>query len=132
MHPLLIKEGEPLTGPLVFEERPIRYLEILKLRGADLIFPRPICTIHNGLKVMPCREIPRLKKLIQHVAPETWLPPDQPRAYTTGISDLDREIGGYPQGSTILFEINPKFTPWEYNVIIAPAIASFVLRADII
>ena len=124
---LLIKEGDPLTGPLDFEEyaadavihlekdyfegRPLRRLEILKLRGADIIFPRLVCTIHEGLKVIPCRETPRLKKPTQYVAPETWLLPDPPGAYTTGIPDLDREMGGYPQGSTILFEIDPRLTP---------------------
>jgi KaiC/GvpD/RAD55 family RecA-like ATPase len=141
---MLIKEGEPLTGPLDFEEyvadavihltrdyfegRPLRHLEIMKLRGADFIFPWLICTIHKGLKVMPPTRFPKLEKLAQHVAPETWLPPDPPGAYTTGIPDLDREIGGYPQGSTILFEIDPKLTPWEYNLVIAPAITSFVLK----
>ena len=68
---ILIKEGDPLTGPLDFEEyvadavihlergyfegRPLRRLEILKLRGADIIFPRLVCTIHEGFKVMPTR-----------------------------------------------------------------------------
>jgi len=141
---ILIKEGDPLTGPLDFEEyaadvalhlkkddfegRTLRYLEILKLRGADIKFPRLLCTIHEGFKAISCREIPKIKKPIQHTIPEAWLPLDPPGAYTTGIPDLDREVGGYPQGSTILFEIDPKLTFWQYAVIIAPALASFLLR----
>jgi len=141
---ILIKEGDPLTGPLDFEEyvsdavihlergyfegRPLRRLEILKLRGVDIIFPRLVCTIHEGLTVISPVKIPRLEKPAWQAAPETWLPPDPPGAYTTGIPDLDREIGGYPRGSTVLFETDPRLTPWEYNVIIAPAIASFVLK----
>jgi len=66
---ILIKEGDPLTGPLDFEEyvadavihlrrdyfegRPLRHLEILKLRGAEIIFPWLICTIQNGSKYYP-------------------------------------------------------------------------------
>jgi circadian clock protein KaiC len=141
---ILIKEGDPLTGPLDFEEyvadavihlekdyfedRPLRRLEILKLRGADIIFPWLVCTIHEGLRAVSPVKLPRLEKPARQAAPETWPPPDPPGAYTTGIPDLDREIGGYPQGSTILFEVDPRLTPWEYNVIFAPAIASFVLK----
>ncbi|MCF3653539.1 MAG: hypothetical protein L2C94_005210, partial [Aigarchaeota archaeon] len=124
---ILIKEGDPLTGPLDFEEyaadavirlekgyfedMPLRHLEILKLRGADIIFPRLVCTIHEGLRAISPTRPPRLEKPARQAAPETWPPPDPPGAYTTGIPDLDREIGGYPQGSTILFEIDPRLTP---------------------
>ena len=141
---ILIKEGDPLIRSLDFEEyvadvvlhlkkdyfvgRTLRYLEILKLRGADVKFPRLICTIHEGFKVISSQEIRRPEGPVQHLIPETWLPLDPPGAYTTGIPDLDREIGGYPQGSTILFEIDPKLTFWQYVVIAAPAVASFLLR----
>ena len=89
-----------------------------------------MANLHNPkrLKILSPVKPSRLEKPAQQVAPETCLPPDPPGAYTTGIPDLDREIGGYPQGSTILLEIDPRLTPWEYNMIIAPAIASFVLR----
>ena len=141
---LLIKEGEPLTGPLdfeeyvadavihlekgYFEERPLRRLEVLKLRGADIIFPRLVCTIHKGFIVTSSAKLPRLEESIQQAFPEAWLPPDPPGAYTTGMPDLDHEIGGYPQGSTILIEVDPKLAPWEYALITFPVGASFILK----
>jgi KaiC/GvpD/RAD55 family RecA-like ATPase len=139
----LIKEGDPLTGPLDFEEyvadavihlergyfegRPLRRLEILKLRGVDIIFPRLVCTIHEGFKVMPTRP-PRLEKPTRQEAPEAWPPPDPPGAYTTGIPDLDRVVGGYPEGSIVLIEIDPRLTIHEHCLIYAPTLASFALR----
>jgi circadian clock protein KaiC len=140
---LLIKEGDPLTGPLDFEEyvadavihlergyfdgRPLRRLEILKLRGVDITSPRLICTIHEGFKVMPPTKLPSLMKPVQQVTPEVF-PQDPPGAYTTGIPDLDREIGGYPRGSTVLIEVDPRLTPLEHDLITAPAIASFISK----
>jgi len=141
---ILIKEGDPLTEPLDFEEyvadavlhlkkdyfdrRPLRRLEVLKLRGAEIIFPWLLCTVHEGFRVISCREVSKLREPAQYVTPEEWPPSDPPRAYTTGIPDLDHEIGGYPQGSTILFEIDPKLTFREYVMITAPAAASFLLK----
>jgi len=141
---LLIKEGEPLTGQLDFEEyvadavlhlekdyfegRVMRRLEILKLRGTDLVFPQLVCTISNGLKVMLSARTLSLVKPTQQVAPESWVPSDPSGAYTTGIPDLDREIGGYPHGSTVLIEIDPKLTYPEYIMSFVPTIASFVLK----
>ena len=142
---ILIKEGEtPAEGRLEFEEyvadavinlkkkylenRPLRILTIEKLRGAELPHPRTIYTIQNGIRVLtpftPIKpwEIPRLR------LPEGWPPPDSPEAYTTGIPDLDREIGGYPQGSTILLEIDPKLTPLEYSMIFLPTVVSFIFK----
>jgi circadian clock protein KaiC len=143
---ILIKEGEPLARPLDFEEyvadavihlkagdferRMIRYLDILKLRGVDLAplaYPRMVCTIHKGFRViLPVRSL-RLEKPAQQVTPEVF-PQDPPGAYTTGIPDLDREIGGYPRGSTVLIEVDPRLAPWEHYLITAPAIASFTSK----
>jgi len=144
---ILIKEGEPLARPLDFEEyvadavihlkvgdferRMIRYLDILKLRGVDLAplaYPQMVCTIHGGFKVIPPTRPPRLEKPTQQEAPEAWPPPDPPGAYTTGIPDLDRVVGGYPEGSTVLIEIDPKLTIHEYALILTPTLASSILR----
>jgi circadian clock protein KaiC len=91
---ILIKEGDPLTGPLDFEEyaadavirlerdyfegRPLRHLEIMKLRGADITFPRLVCTIHEGLKVISPVRPPRLEKPARQEAPGNWPPRTRP------------------------------------------------------
>ncbi len=141
---LLIKEGEPLAEAPDFEEyvadgvlclrrryferRPIRRLEILKLRGAELRNPRLICTIKDGFRVIPPTRIPAPAKTPEHGPSELWPPPDPPGAYTTGILDLDRELGGYQPGSTMLMEIDPRLTFREYNMIVGPMTAGFVLK----
>lgn len=141
---LLVKEGEPLAGALDFEEyvadgvlclrrsyferRPIRRLEILKLRGAELRNPRVICTIKDGFRMIPPTSIPKPAKAPEHELSGSWPPLDPPGAYTTGIPDLDQELGGYPPGSTVLVEVDPRLTFREYNLLVGPVTASFVLK----
>lgn len=140
---ILIKEGEALAEAPDFEEyvvdgvlclrkgyferRPIRWLEIMKLRGAELRNTRLICTIKDGFKVISPTSIFAPTRIPEHGSFELW-PPDPPGAYTTGIPGLDRELGGYQPGSTVLVEIDPRLTFREYNVIVGPTMAGFVLK----
>ena len=103
------------------EGKLLRELTIVKLRGAEVKFPDACFTLHGGFRIFP----PFRGKL----TPVKYKPPeDPPGKYTTGLPDLDREIGGYPKGSTILIEIDPKLTPMEYGLVVAPVLASFILK----
>ncbi|MCS7132469.1 MAG: hypothetical protein NZ918_01940 [Aigarchaeota archaeon] len=139
---LLIKEGESLPGGIDFEEyvadvviflkrgyfedKVIRILEITKLRGANIPYPRSVYTIKKGIKLLSSIRLPKTRESVPKTL-ESW-PPDPPGMYTTGITDFDHVIGGYPKGSTILIEIDPKCTFMEYSLLVAPTVASFILR----
>lgn len=105
------------------EDRRLRRMNIEKLRGGVIRHPRVCFTIFNGFKVLPPT------KPLQIKGPMSFSPPpDPPEGYTTGIPELDREIGGYPMESTVLLEIDPRLTPLDYEPIFLPAAGSFVLR----
>jgi len=111
---------------IFFEDKRLRTLRIEKLRGAELRNPRVCFTIQKGVRVLPPAKLMTLDKPPSPDQVRQVLPPDPPESYTTGIPDLDREIGGYQKGLTVLFEIDPKLTIREYNAVVMPSIASHI------
>jgi len=106
-----------------FEDKRVRRLHIIKMRGSELRNPRICFTLHGGFTpLLPTRppEKPPAKRI--------KYPADPPGGYTTGIPDLDREIGSIPDKSTIMFEVDPRLTPREYNVVPMPIAASFIMK----
>jgi len=104
------------------DDKLIRELTIIKLRGSEVKLPDACFSLHGGFRVLGPLEMRRGGAVYRP-------PPDPPAAYTTGLPDLDMEIGGYPQGSTILLELDPKLTLEQTcHTILYPAIASFVLK----
>ena len=139
---ILTKEGEP-TGRdfeeyvadavislerTIFENRNLRILKIEKLRGAEVRFPRACFTIQKGIRALPPTELMMPREPSSPEQVKQALPPDPPEAYTTGVPDLDREIRGYPKGSTVLIEVDPRLTIKEFSTVIAPTVASYILK----
>ncbi len=137
---VLINEGTPFVGQQNFEEyvadvviylrsvsladKPVREMTFKKLRGAELRNPTLCYTIQKGIRVLPPTKHPRLRSSVKFTPP-----PDPPRGYTTGIPALDREIGGYPNGSVVLLEVDREIRPrWEYHLVLAPTVVSYVLK----
>jgi len=102
------------------DDKLIRELTIIKLRGSEVKLPDACFTLHGGFRVL----LPPQRPL--GAAGRPRLPEDPPTAYSTGIPDLDAEIGGYPRGSTILVELDPRVGFPEYSLILAPFGASFI------
>jgi len=102
------------------EDKLIRELTIIKLRGSEVRMPDACFTLHGGFKVLLPPQRPR------GAAGRPRPPEDPPTAYSTGIPDLDAEMGGYPRGSTILVELDPRIGFPEYSLILAPLGASFM------
>ncbi|MEM1518266.1 MAG: ATPase domain-containing protein [Nitrososphaerota archaeon] len=105
------------------EDKRIRKLTIVKMRGSELRNPKICFSLHGGFTILPPTKMPEKPptKKIKY-------PADPAGYYTTGIPDLDREIGGLPDKTTVLFEIDPKLTPREYNIVLMPLAASFILK----
>jgi len=108
------------TGRL--EDKLIRELTIVKLRGSEVRLPDACFTLHGGFRVIKPLKIEEAKRRYEP-------PPDPLGGYTSGIPDLDKEIGGFRDGSIILLEIDPKLAPrGEYHLILAPLAVSYVKK----
>ncbi|MCD6421178.1 MAG: AAA family ATPase [Thaumarchaeota archaeon] len=103
------------------EGRLIRELTILKMRGNRIENPDACFTLHQGFKILPPTRITIPEKPVSFKPP-----PDPAGGYTSGIPDLDRIIGGFPNRSTILLEVDPRITPLELLFIESPGIASCI------
>ena len=108
---------------LRFEDKLIREIRILKMRGAEVRNPDLCFTLHGGFRVMPPFRYSAFKA-VKKLEP----PSDPPNAYSTGIPDLDEAIGGYPKGSTVMLEVDSKVQSQEYRLIVGSVIADFVLK----
>ena len=101
----------------------LRRMRVEKLRGTPVPNNRACFTLAKGFEVFPPFRIPKLKAS-QKPEPSK----DPPGRYSTGIPDLDEHIGGYPKGSSILLEIDPRVTREQYRTITWSHSASFLLK----
>ncbi|WXG44324.1 MAG: ATPase domain-containing protein [Promethearchaeati archaeon SRVP18_Atabeyarchaeia-1] len=96
-----VADGVIKLGSEMIDDRLIRVLELVKLRGTRLAERKLIFTLEEGFKVFA----PFQLKPIASPKPFKAIP-DKPGRFSSGSEDLDRLLnGGYPVGSTILFEI---------------------------
>ncbi len=87
----------------------VRALHILKLRGIPINQPSYLFTLFNGRfhSLMTPRKIS-----LDQVGPPPIIK-DKNSKISTGILDLDNILdGGYPKGSIILIEIEPALSSW--------------------
>lgn len=101
---IILREG-------ILDGRFIRDLRIVKARGVRLSEKQMIFTLDNGFNVIPPFEAPSI---------DVWRfykPPEDPSkdAYSTGIPDLDRAVGGYPKGSIALLEVDYRIRSYDYQ-----------------
>ncbi|MEM4497524.1 MAG: ATPase domain-containing protein [Nitrososphaerota archaeon] len=105
------------------DDKFLRRMRIEKLRGMPVPNNRACYTLGAGFIAFPPYKTPVLE------SPKTPEPvPDPPGRYSSGIRDLDGIMGGYPKGSTILLEIDPRITRDQYRMLIWPHIANFLLN----
>ena len=106
------------------DERLIRELEILKMRGTPLPEPRAIFTLKGEFKVFPPFRVKPVKK------PKRFKPQsDTPELFSTGSPDLDKMLGGgYPRGSPVLLEIDEHVSTLQYHLIIVPTALNFMAQ----
>lgn len=105
------------------EGRFFREMTLVKIRGSEVRYPDISITLHQGFKAFPYQGVPDPPR-----SPKFEPPPDLPAAYTTGIPELDAEIGGFPHNSVVLWEIDPWVTFYEYCLVVAPSLASFLAK----
>ena len=105
------------------DDKFLRRMRIEKLRGAPVPNNRACFTLGSGFQVFPPTKLEKLEK------PRSPEPPqDPPGGYSTGIRDLDAQIGGYSRGSTVLLEIDRRITRDQYRLITWPQLADFLKK----
>ncbi len=108
-----------------FMDKFFREIRIVKARGSEVKEYNACVSLYKGFNVYA----PTKTLSISDLSGRTYEPPaDLPGCYTTGISDLDSEIGGYPAGSTILYEVEKEVTDQDRFIITIPHIVSYILK----
>ena len=106
-----------------YEDKLLRELRIMKLRGAEVRNPDVCFTLHGGFKAFPPFGKARLE------AARRYEPvPDPPNAYSTGVRDLDEALGGYPKGSVVMLDLDMRISAEQYRLIVTPTIANFIVK----
>ncbi|MEM2153249.1 MAG: ATPase domain-containing protein [Candidatus Bathyarchaeia archaeon] len=106
------------------DEKILRVLEIFKMRGTPIPEKRLIFTLKNGFKAFPPFKPKRVEE------PRRFEPqPDTEEYFSTGSPSLDEIIGGgYPRGSTVLLELDPRITTLQYYLVLAPTAYNFAAQ----
>lgn len=105
------------------EDKLIRELSVLKLRGSEVRLPDACFTLHGGFRVLVCRGASRSGRGAGFKPLD-----DPPGKYSTGIPDLDREIGGYSRGSSVMLELDSKLALEDYMLALKPTIVNYVKK----
>jgi len=102
--------------------RPLREMEIMKMRGSRLEKTKCVFTLQGGFQVF---------EEVKTEAPKAGAPfdgiTDSPDRYSTGLVELDRMLsGGYPVGDMVLLEVGENVSSAEYSMFTLPCIENFL------
>ncbi|MGB9960056.1 MAG: ATPase domain-containing protein [Candidatus Bathyarchaeales archaeon] len=108
----------------LLERRPLRELELFKMRGVPIQETRLVFTLKDGFKAFPSF------KAKQADNPRRFQPqPDANGVYSTGSQSLDDMLGGgYPRGAPVLIEIGENVSTLQYQLIAAPTAWNFATQ----
>ncbi len=101
--------------------RPLRDLDIIKLRGTRLGERQLLFTLEGGFKVFPPFKPKSIKesKRFQEIK-------DSPTHLSTGSRDLDKMLsGGLPRGTTVLLDLDERTATTEYHLLVMTLAANF-------
>jgi hypothetical protein len=102
--------------------RPMRQIEILKMRGSKLEKTKCVFSLEGGFEVFEPIQVNQTRT----VTPFKELT-DSPNLYSTGLVDLDKILsGGYSSGDVVLLEIGENVSALEYGMFTLPCIGNFL------
>jgi circadian clock protein KaiC len=118
-----VADGVMLLGVHEMDGRPIREVEILKMRGAKLEKTKCVFSLEGGFEVFEPIQTDLARK-----APSKYAPiPDTPNRYSTGLVELDDILsGGYSKGDLVLLEVGENVSAAEYGMFTLPCIRNFL------
>lgn len=103
----------------------IRELEILKMRSVSLEHSRFMFVFQRGIGIRGLR--PFDAKLSPNIRPRRPLP-DKKNMFSTGSRHIDSVIGGYPQGSLVMWEIGHNVPQLAYYSVALVSAANFLAQ----
>lgn len=118
-----------------FQGRPMRDMEIVKLRGTRLPERKLLYTLEGGFMAFPPSEF-ELERAGRGGRSERLGPPirfeaidDPPWGFSTGSEDLDTLLGGgYGSGAKVLLEVAKNVSTLQYHMILRPTVANFLAK----
>src|SRR5580704_11951277 len=117
-----VADGVMLLEVAEMDGRPIREIEILKMRGCKLEKTKCVFTLDGGLEVFEPVRAGEIDKPLKFPAI-----PDSPNRYSTGLAQLDDILsGGYSKGDIVLLEIDENVSAAEYGMFTLPCIRNFL------
>lgn len=122
-------EGFVADGILHFKKgsvwhRPLRELELLKMRGTPTPETHLAFTLKDGFKAFSSFKAKTVCK------PQRFKPqPDTQDFYSTGAPSLDEMLGGgYPRGAPVLIEIGEGVSTLQYHLLAVPTAWNFIAQ----
>jgi circadian clock protein KaiC len=117
-----VADGIILLKRRMLEDRPLRELEVLKVRGSPTPRAHVVFTLKDEFRAL----LEFKPKPVER--PSRFRPrPDAEDYFSSGSPDVDEMLGGgYPRGSTILFEVGDGVSSGHYHLFGYPTIWNFM------
>jgi len=117
-----VADGIIVLKRRLFDDRPLRELEVLKMRGSPTPRVHVVFTLKDGFRVLLEFKPKPVEK------PGRFKPRPDPEGYfSSGSPDVDEMLGGgYPRGSTVLFEVGEGVSPEHYHLFGYPTVWNFL------
>jgi KaiC/GvpD/RAD55 family RecA-like ATPase len=117
-----VSDGVMLLSFQELDGRPIRQIEILKMRGSKLEKMKCVFSLEGGFEVFEPIQVNQSKPLTSFKEII-----DPPNRYSTGLADLDKIMaGGYSKGDIVLLEVEQNVSAAEYGMFTLPCIGNFL------
>lgn len=117
-----VADGIILLGVQEIDGRPIREVEILKMRGSKLEKTKCVFSLEGGFEVFEPLQAPPPKTPLKFKAIT-----DSPSRYSTGLVELDEILsGGFTKGDVVLLEVGDNVSASEYGMFTLPCIRNFL------
>jgi len=117
-----VADGIMLLDRTEIDGRPIREIEILKMRGSRLEKTRCVFSLEGGIEAFEPIDTnqPKTPVKFKTIA-------DSQNRYSTGLAELDVILsGGYSKGDVALLEVGENVTAAEYSMFTLPCIKNFL------
>jgi KaiC/GvpD/RAD55 family RecA-like ATPase len=117
-----VADGVVQLGMQSMDGRPLRRMDILKMRGSMVEKTGCVFTLHGGFEVFePVKtEAPTAPSPFNGIS-------DSPDRFSTGLVELDRILsGGYPVGDMVLLEVGENVSSSEYSMFTIPCVGNFL------
>ena len=117
-----VADGVLLLDFQELDGRPMRQIEILKMRGAKLEKTKCVFSLEGGFEVFEPIQVSQTKP----VTPFNAIM-DSSNLFSTGLVDLDKILsGGYSTGDAVLLEVGENVSATEYGMFTLPCIGNFL------